>query len=319
MALLTSLPLETAEGLGRAYGVELTALEPLALGSVNSNFRARTADGRTLFARLYEEQGAAGAAAELALLAALARAGVPVAEALPHAVPAPEHAGKPFVLFPWIAGESLCLQRVDESACRKLGAALARVHLTSGAVPQLGPGRFGPSDMQERLDRVESVTDRADLLAAVARARALYARLVPARDAALPSGIVHGDLFRDNVLWAHGELAALLDFESAFHGPFVYDLLVTVCAWCFRSSFELANVRALSDGYQAVRPLTRAEIAAVPVEGALACLRFVSSRLTDFELRALPGAPPGRDYRRFFQRLEAIESGAFQDLLGRSA
>jgi homoserine kinase type II len=317
VALLTSLPLETARALARAYAVELTSLEPLALGSVNSNFRARTADGRVLFARLYEEQGAAGAAAELALLAALARAGVPVADALPHTGPAPTHADKPFVLFPWIAGESLCLQRVDESACRKLGAALARVHLTSAAVPRLGPGRFAPTDMLERLDRVERATSRPELLADVVRARALYAQLVPARDGRLPSGIVHGDLFRDNVLWQAGELSALLDFESAFHGPFIYDLLVTLCAWCFRSQFELELARALVAGYEALRPLTSDERAAVPVEGALACLRFVSSRLTDFELRAPAGTPPVRDYRRFFQRLEAIEAGVFGDLLGR--
>lgn len=316
MALLTSLPLETARVLARAYGVELTSLEPLALGSVNSNFRAHTSDGRTLFARLYEEQDGAGAAAELALLAALSRAGVAVAEALPLAGPAPAHAGKPFVLFPWVAGESLCLARVDESACRKLGAALARVHLTSSELPRLGIGRFGPTDMLDRLDRVERATSRPELLADVARARALYARLLPARDHALPSGIVHGDLFRDNVLWEAGELRALLDFESAFHGPFIYDLLVTVCAWCFRAGFELGLVRAMVAGYESVRPLSAAERAAVAVEGPLACLRFVSSRLTDFELRAQPGTAPARDYRRFFQRLEAIESGVLAELLG---
>jgi homoserine kinase type II len=317
VALLTSLPLETARVLARAYEVELTSLEPLTLGSVNSNFRVQSSDGRTLFARLYEEQGRAGAAAELELLAELARVGVPVATALPHLGPPPTHAGKPFVVFPWVTGESLCPERVDESACRKLGAALARVHLTSDAVPRLGPGRFGPSDMLVRLERVERATTRPELLADVVRARALYARLVPARNGGLPSGIVHGDLFRDNVLWEAGELRALLDFESAFHGPFIYDLLVTLCAWCFRSQFELGLVRALVTGYEDVRPLTPEERAAVPVEGALACLRFVSSRLTDFELRAPAGTPPVRDYRRFFQRLEAIETGVLSELLGR--
>jgi len=167
----------------------------------------------------------------------------------------------------------------------------------------------------ERLERVERATTRPELLADVVRARALYARLVPARDGALPSGIVHGDLFRDNVLWKAGQLSALLDFESAFHGPFVYDLLVTLCAWCFRSEFELTLARAMLAGYESVRPLSPAERAAVPVEGPLACLRFVSSRLTDFELRAPAGTAPVRDYRRFFQRLEAIQSGVFEAVL----
>ena len=310
MALLTDLPLAAARELGRAYGVELVELSPLSLGSVNSNFRAVAADGRVLFARLYEEQGPAGARAELELLHALARAGSKVAEPLAQRSELPLYAGKPFAVFPWLEGEILCLGRVGSEACRRVGSALARVHLASSGLPKLGPGRFGPADMLARLERVERETTRAELLADVRRARELYEQFVPARDPSLPSGIVHGDLFRDNVLWKDGEILALLDFESAFHGPFVYDLCVTIAAWCYRDAFDVAQARAMVEGYDALRPLTAAERAAVPVEGALGCLRFVASRITDFELRAPPGSPPVRDFRRFLARLGAITQGA---------
>jgi homoserine kinase type II len=311
MALLTPLSLEQARPLARAYGLELRSFEPLSLGSVNSNFLATANDGARYFARLYEEQGEAGARSEFSLLAALAAGGVPVAAPLPLATPElPSHAGKPFGIFPFIEGESLCLARVDAASCRTLGAALARVHEASGRVAQLGPGRFAPSDMLERLARVERAGAPEALLRDVERARGLYARLGAARDFALPSGIVHGDLFRDNVLWQGPEIVALLDFESAFHGPFIYDLLVTIAAWCYRSSFELAQARALVEGYESVRALEAAERRAIRNEGALACLRFVTSRITDFELRSAPGSAPARDYRRFLARLEAIEAGA---------
>ena len=315
MALLTELPLAEARVLGRAYGVELASLEPLSLGSVNSNFRAVASDGRVLFARLYEEQGIAGARAEVALLAALARAGSKVPEALPLAGELPLHAGKPFVVFPWVAGEILCHARVDTAACERVGAALARVHLASAGAPKLGPGRFGPGDMLARLARVQGETTSPALLADVARVQALYAEYVPARSSVLPSGIVHGDLFRDNVLFANGEIQALLDFESAFHGPFVYDLMVTIAAWCFKDAFELPLVHAMVAGYQAVRPLSAEERAEAVVEGALGCLRFATSRITDFELRTPPGALPARDFRRFLGRLSAITSGALAPAL----
>lgn len=310
MALLTPLSLDEATELGRAYGVDLMTLEPLELGSVNSNFRARTRDGRVLFARLYEEQGAAGAGAEVALLAGLARAGVPVPEALPLEGPLPSHRGKPFVVFPWIDGDIRCVRGVKVEDARAVGQALAQVHLASDSVARLGPGRFRPEDMLARLERVDHEGARPSLGPDLARIRMLYARLVPARDPALPSGIVHGDLFRDNVLFGQrGRIAALLDFESAFHGPLVYDLLVTVAAWCFRDAFELELARAMVEGYDATRPLTPAERRAIRVEGALGCLRFAVSRITDFELRAPEGGVPGRDYRRFLTRLEAIETG----------
>jgi homoserine kinase type II len=309
MALLTSLSLDEARELGRAYSVDLFTLEPLELGSVNSNFRARTRDGRVLFARLYEEQGAVGAGAEVALLAGLARSGVPVPEALPLAGPLPAHRGKPFVIFPWIEGQIRCLRGVRGVDARAVGRALADVHRASDVVGRLGPGRFRPEDMLARLERVEREGPRPHLDADVTRIRSLYARLLPARDAALPSGVVHGDLFRDNVLFGGDGIAALLDFESAFHGPFVYDLLVTIAAWCFRDVFQLDLARAMVAGYESVRPLTASERRAIRVEGSLGCLRFAVSRITDFELRTSEGGVPGRDYRRFLARLEAIETG----------
>jgi homoserine kinase type II len=159
------------------------------------------------------------------------------------------------------------------------------------------------------LQRAERAGVRPSLAPDFGRIRSLYARLVPARDTTLPSGLVHGDLFRDNVLFGDGGIAALLDFESAFHGPFVYDLVVTLAAWCFRDSFELDLARSMVTGYESSRPLAPAERSAIRIEGALGCLRFAVTRITDFELRTPEGGVPGRDYRRFLARLEAIETG----------
>jgi homoserine kinase type II len=134
-----------------------------------------------------------------------------------------------------------------------------------------------------------------------------------------PRGVIHSDLFRDNVLWnGQGELAALLDFESACEGAFAYDVMVTICAWCYGSRFEPELVEAFLRGYHAVRPILGAEIAALKVEGAVGCLRFATTRITDFSLRAAPGQPPLRDYRRFLARLSAIEAGDLDGCFARA-
>jgi homoserine kinase type II len=219
-------------------------------------------------------------------------------------------------VFPWIDGEILCLARVTADACRKLGGALARVHLASATLPRLGPGRFRPVDMRKRLADVEQRGAPPSLLEHVHQVQFLYEHWETQRVSTLPAGVVHGDLFRDNVLWKDGELAALLDFESAFHGPFAYDLMVTIAAWCYKDAFDLTLARALFEGYTSVRPLTDAERRALPVEGALGCLRFATSRITDFELRTPEGARPARDFRRFLARLDAIVGGELASILG---
>jgi homoserine kinase type II len=310
MARLTSMTLSEARELAGRFGVALASLEPLVLGSVNSNFRFRAADGGAYFARVYEEQGFEGASTEIRLLTTLRAEGVPVVPPLttPAGAAAVEFAGKPFAIFPWVSGDWLCLRKVTGAHCHALGAALARVHLASPKVGNLPAGRFRPEDLLARLDRVEAAGGGA-LAPSIARIREAYAKYLPRR-AELPGGVCHGDLFRDNVLWDDSEtILALLDFESASFGPFAYDLMVTTLAWCFVDALVLPNVRALFEGYASVRAPTPEERRALEVEGALACLRFATSRITDFELRARPGEPPARDFRRFLQRLDALESG----------
>ncbi len=317
MALLTELPLTVAQELAGEHGLAVTRLEALVAGSVNSNFLLETADGSRYFARLYEEQGSAGAERELALLEGLALFGVPVARPLPRTQGAgiSVWSGKPFAVFPWLDGEILCQGRVRADHCRAVGAALARMHLSGFDATRLGAGRFNPSDMLARLERVESEKARPELLPDVRRVRELLERYSGERDPSLPRGVVHGDLFRDNVLWSGEKLVALLDFESAFHGPLAYDLAVTIEAWCYGDAFQPELVAALAEGYASLRRFTPAELASFAIEAALGCLRFATSRITDFALRAPAGTPPARDFRRFLERLEAIERGALEPAL----
>lgn len=321
MALLTPLTLADAARLSRGFGLEITAIEPLAAGSVNSNFALTGSDGRRYFARLYEEQGREGALAELELVTALGRAGVPVVQCLPRSDGARvgEFAGKPFVVFPWLDGEILCHRRVTTDACRKLGAALARVHLTSSEVAKPSAGRFRIGDLRARLDRVEREGHR-EYAKDIAFIRDRLQHYEQARlSQAAPQGVIHSDLFRDNVLWTRqGELLALLDFESACEGTFAYDVMVTIAAWCYGDAFRLELVEAFLAGYHAVRRIDAAEARALKVEGAIGCLRFATTRITDFSLRALPGQPPLRDYRRFLARLEAIEAGGLDGCFARA-
>lgn len=316
MACLTTLTLAEARALAAEYGLNLRSLDALEAGSVNSNFCFLTESG-PVFGRIYEEQGLAGAQAESRLLAELRERGVRVSPPLTRLDGAVIGLaqGKPFGLYPWVAGEWLCHQRLTVAHCRLLGAALAQVHLASPHLSALPAGRFGLPQVRERLEFIQrTAPEYSD---AVAFIEAGIGRYEDERDEQLPRGLIHGDLFRDNVLWCQGteepQIAALLDFESASEGVFTYDLMVCVLSWCFTHHLDFARVHSLLDGYESLRPLSAAERAAMTIEGKAVCLRFATTRITDFALRTPQGQTPKRDFKRFFERYAELDA----DSMGR--
>ena len=118
-----------------------------------------------------------------------------------------------------------CQAGVTPADAGRVGEALARVHEAGGA-EVAEKGRFELDALETRLDRIGASGDPrfAPMVPAL---RDTLRRTQASRDPGLPAGLMHGDLFRDNVLWdASGEVSALLDFESACQGTFTYDLMV---------------------------------------------------------------------------------------------
>jgi homoserine kinase type II len=312
MATFTELTLDQAKALGETFGLSVTAVAGIPAGSVNSNYRLTLADGSTLFGRVYEEQDASGAELEARLLDHLARGGVATPRPLPRKggggfTASHESASRshPVALFPWREGEILCQKRVTPDAAQKVGERLAEVHLAGQSFREPKPSRFRIEDMHARLERITEARDPA-LRAMVPEIRARLDRAARERNLELPSGIIHSDLFRDNVLWQNGDLVALLDFESACEGSFAYDLMVTVLAWCYGDDFDERLVRAMFGGYAARRPLLPVEVAALGTEARIAALRFTVTRMTDYTMRSGIGERVMKDYRRFWLRHERI-------------
>jgi homoserine kinase type II len=318
MAVLTAIDERDGRALLEAYGLgSLRRIEGIAGGSVNSNF-AVEAD-RRLFLRLYEERDLDAARREAAMLERLASAGVPTPPPLRRVDGAFVSVvrGKPAALFPWCDGGMRCQAGVTAEDARRVGGALAQAHL-AGQAEAAEEGRFRLVDLLERVDRIaadESFASTAPVL------RAALEQVSGVRDPSLPRGLTHGDLFRDNVLWrADGEIAALLDFESACAGPYAYDLMVTVLSWCFGDDLDAALASAMTEGYERVRPLDGAERRGLWAEASFAALRFTTTRITDYAMRTgAQGPRVVKDWRRFmkrFDRLQALGADGFRALLG---
>jgi homoserine kinase type II len=318
MATYTRLTLEQAQVVGGRFGVRVAEVVPVPAGSVNSNYRLVLVDGASLFARVYEEQGQDGAEGESRLLDHLAAHGVATPRPLPRTdgegfttlIDAEAGSTRPVALFPWRDGEILCQSRITPEVAEKVGRKVAEMHRAGATFRERRTGRFRVEDLRVRLARIEEAEDPA-LAAMAPKLQGRLDRAERERNPDLPHGIIHGDLFRDNVLWQNGEPVALLDFESACDGSWAYDLMVTALSWCYGSDLDESLARAMFRGYSRERRPTPAEIAAMNAEGRIGALRFTITRITDFEMRRGLGDRVMKDYRRFFARHERlVELGA---------
>jgi homoserine kinase type II len=321
MAVLTRVDLHEASALVQAYALgDLRSIEGIPAGSVNSNYTLEVS-GRRVFLRVYEEQAMDGARGETQMLERLARAGVQTPSPLrrPNGELVSTVHGKPAALFPWVDGGMRCQASVTPGDVRAVGEALARMHLAAAGEAR-GPGRFRFDDLSARLDRIGE-SGHPDFAPRVPALRASLEWAQAVRDPGLSTGVVHGDLFRDNVLWdGAGRISALLDFESAFDGKHGFDLMVTVLAWCVGDALDPTLAQALYAGYTAVRPLGEREVAGLWPEGCFAAMRFTITRITDFAMRAdTTRARVVKDWRRFemrFDKLRALGADGLRRVLG---
>jgi homoserine kinase type II len=129
----------------------------------------------------------------------------------------------------------------------------------------------------------------------------------------LPDGVIHADLFNDNVFFLGEKLSGLIDFYFACNDALAYDLAICLSAWCFEpdNAFNVSKGRAMIASYQRVRPLDEAEIEALPLLARGAALRFMLTRLVDW-LNVPPGAKVApknpleyRDKLRFHQHVRS--------------
>lgn len=294
MAVYTPLGAETLAELVTAYDVgELISAKGIAEGISNSNWlietrgsgRGARANRTRFILTMYERRiECAELPFFLGLLDHLAARGC--------AVPATIHDragaslrmvdGKAVALIEFLPGVSPSAPTAAQA--RAVGAALAQVHLAARDFAQHRADRLTPAANLETLRRCGAERLAAihpELPAACALAQDVAARW-PGH---LPRSIIHSDLFPDNVLMLGERVTGFIDFYFACDGMMAYDLAVTHAAW----SFDLAGGRlsapigaALLEGYERVRPLDRAERAALPLLAEGACLRFTASRAEDW-------------------------------------
>ena len=290
----------------------LVAYKGIAEGVENSNFLLNTDDGRyilTLYEKRVKRQDLPFF---LGLMEHLAQRGL-------HC-PLPVHdtggalfqelAGRPAAIVSFLDGYSVRRPRVTH--CNAVGRALADLHLAGG---DFGLRRENALSLAGWRQLAAATADRADEVAGglgeeIAREMAFLEENWPG---GLPAGVIHADLFPDNVFFRGEAMSGLIDFYFACNDLFAYDVAICLNAWCFEepNAINVTKARALLRGYNERRPLDEAELAALPILARGSALRFLLTRLYDWfntSQNALVKPKDPLEYRRKLRFHQSVRS-----------
>lgn len=282
MAVFTSISAAELTAWLSDYSLgELQNLQGIASGIENTNYFVTTSNGRFVLT-VFEKLTATELPFYLNLMAHLARHGIPC--------PAPvankhnrflgELKNKPACIVSRLSGASTL--QPTAAQCAAMGAMLGQMHLAGQSFAQQMPNARGAAWRAATMPQVLPFLDTQQA--------ALLQSEVALHDAqnlaSLPQGVIHADLFRDNVLLEGDRVGGLIDFYFACTDALLYDVAITVNDWCMGAQGQLDALRARDflRAYHAVRPLQANEIAAWQTMLRLAALRFWLSRLFDLHL-----------------------------------
>ncbi|MCP3097693.1 homoserine kinase [Myxococcus sp. K15C18031901] len=311
MAVHTVLSPATFTRIADTFALgQLQGVTPIPQGSINTNHRVETATGR-YFVRHTTVRSPDDLRFEAALLTHLA------AYHFPSPVLVPTRDGAPFVeleggrvtVFHWLPGEELRHPGLTADHLERLGAELGKLHRDTQSFTGSRANPYSPEVVRGWLHGLSRHPD-AELASVAKGLEGDLDRAQALRQGLEPLGVIHADLFTDNVKWLGDRVGSFFDFEMACREAYGLDVVITLNAWCFEGGQYLPDLcRALVRGYQDVRPLAPVERANLFGHALFGAVRFTASRIRDYHLSPLPADKLVRkDYRTYLARARALSA-----------
>lgn len=284
MAVYTDVTSDDLSEFLAGYDIgELLSYKGIAEGVENSNFLVHTGAGNFILT-LYEKRVAEGDLPFfLTLMEHLASRGLTCPQPVKNRQGGllGRVAGRPAAIVTFLDG--VWIRRPSAGHCAAVGEALARLHLAGQDFSMRRPNALGIASWRPLHEQARGRGDsvRPGLCDEIAGELDALMRDWPR---GLPEGVIHADLFPDNVFFLGDRLSGLIDFYFACTDTLAFDVAICLNAWCFETdhSYNVTKGRALLRGYENTRALGPAERAALPILARGAAMRFLLTRLVDW-------------------------------------
>ena len=307
MSVFTTLTLDEVRAWLRDFSIgDITELRGIAAGITNTNYFVITEKNRYVLT-IFEKNTLEELPYFVNLMTHLAAHGVPCPTPIADVNGVALHAlkGKPALMVSCLKGKDVATPNLAQVV--EVALTLAKLHVAGGSFKQVSFNQRGQAWFAATTQKVLPTLN----LQEQALLQSELAYQLTLNTSQLPQGVIHGDLFRDNVLFDDDSLGGFIDFYYACNDVLAYDLAIAVNEWCLHhngadlGNIDTEKVDAFLSAYQSVRPLTSLELTCWPALLRRAALRFWLSRLHDFHFPQLGEITHAKDPNHFKSILQA--------------
>lgn len=284
MSVFTTLTLDEVRDWLRDFAIgEIRELRGIAAGITNTNYFVITEHGRYVLT-VFERSNLEGLRYFVDLMTFLAQHGVPCPTPIADKNGVSLHLlkAKPALMVSCLQGEDIATPNLEQ--VKQVAVTLAKMHLAGEGFTQTGVNQRGENWRTATACKVMPKLSASDQQ--LLQSELEYQHRLDVY--ALPRGVIHGDLFRDNVLFVGDQLGGFIDFYYACDDILLYDVAIAVNEWCLHhtgsdiGSIDEEKMETFLSAYEALRPLSPQERKLWLAMLRRAALRFWLSRLDDF-------------------------------------
>ena len=307
MSVFTTLTLDEVHAWLRDFSIgDITELRGIAAGITNTNYFVITEKNRYVLT-IFEKNTLEELPYFVNLMTHLAAHGVPCPTPIADVNGVALHAlkGKPALMVSCLKGKDVATPNLAQVV--EVALTLAKLHVAGNSFKQVSFNQRGQAWFAATTQKVLPTLNLQEQ--ALLQSELTYQLTL--NTSQLPQGVIHGDLFRDNVLFDDDSLGGFIDFYYACNDVLAYDLAIAVNEWCLHhngadlGNIDTEKVDAFLSAYQSVRPLTSLELTCWPALLRRAALRFWLSRLHDFHFPQLGEITHAKDPNHFKSILQA--------------
>tara|TARA_B110000858_G_scaffold60716_1_gene70587 strand:+ start:33 stop:992 length:960 start_codon:yes stop_codon:yes gene_type:complete len=210
---------------------------------------------------------------------------------------------KPAVITTFLDGTSI--KKISPKHCGELGENLAKFHLASNNLKIKRDNSLGIKDLNKLVFEINKLNlrEHANLVTIINNEYNYLKDEIPFN---LPSGIIHADLFPDNVFFIEDQLSGIIDFYFACNDYYAYELAICLNAWCFErnNEFNISKAKSFLHQYNLIRKISAEELKSLPILARAAALRFLLTRLYDKIYHNKNDLVSTKDPKEYYEKLK---------------